>query len=120
MSSSTEEIKERLPVLEVVSSYVKLERAGQNYKARCPFQIEKTGLIIKSEKGYYDRFRGRITFPVAKAEGKIVGFSGRHFVPGVKEEGAKYINTSETLLYNKSKILYGFDKAKQSIMREDR
>ncbi|MBX4216250.1 DNA primase, partial [Candidatus Parcubacteria bacterium] len=73
--------------------------------------------MVKSEKGFYDRFRGRIVFPVGNAQGKIVGFSGRHFLPAqagvsVNEEGAKYINTPETPLYNKSKVIYGFDKAK--------
>ncbi|MEK7593795.1 MAG: DNA primase [Patescibacteria group bacterium] len=252
MSSSTEEIKERLPITDVVSSYIKLERAGANLKARCPFHNEKTpsfivspsrntyhcfgcnrggdifsfveeiegvdfkraleiladragvvlerarpelksaeqraygvleeatlffqsnlnknkealdyiksrglsdesiekwrlgyaengwrgllshlkekkyseieteyaGLIIKNDKGYYDRFRGRIIFPVANAQGKIVGFSGRHFInkDSLESDTAKYINSPETALYNKSRVLYGFDKAKQTIMRED-
>ncbi|MBX4216249.1 hypothetical protein KW797_04875 [Candidatus Parcubacteria bacterium] len=48
MSSSTEAIKERLPVVQVVSSYVKIERAGANYKARCPFHNEKTPSFIVS------------------------------------------------------------------------
>ena len=43
-------------------------------------ETEYAGLIIKNDKGYYDRFRGRIIFPVANAQGKIVGFSGRHFI----------------------------------------
>ncbi|OGZ03692.1 MAG: DNA primase [Candidatus Lloydbacteria bacterium RIFCSPHIGHO2_01_FULL_41_20] len=261
MSSPTEQIKERLPIDQVVSSYIKLERAGGNFKARCPFhnektpsfivspsrgsyhcfgcnrggdifsfvqeiegvdfkhaletladragvplpridpklksefdrlykiledateyfqnnlgnakdaldylkkrglsentieewklgyakndwrlllehlkgkkfteqEIEKVGLIVKSEPKtasggsaearYYDRFRGRIIFPLKSAQGKVVGFSGRYFVDGSTEtDSAKYINTPETTLYNKSKLLYGYDKAKQSIMKED-
>src|SRR3989344_1276515 len=261
MSSPTEQIKERLPIDQVVSSYIKLERAGGNFKARCPFhnekapsfivspsrgsyhcfgcnrggdifsfvqeivgadfkhaletladragvplpridpklksefdrlykiledateyfqnnlgnakdaldylkkrglsentieewklgyakndwrlllehlkgkkfteqEIEKVGLIVKSEPKtasggsaearYYDRFRGRVIFPLKSAQGKVVGFSGRYFVDGSTEtDSAKYINTPETTLYNKSKLLYGYDKAKQSIMKED-
>ncbi|MEK7662071.1 MAG: DNA primase [Patescibacteria group bacterium] len=251
MSSPTEQIKERLPVDQVVSSYIKLERAGVNFKARCPFHSEKTpsfivspsrntyhcfgcnrggdifsfveeiegvdfkralqiladragislpnidprlkneegglykildeaaayyeerisgnksaieylkgrglsdetifswrigyadeewrgllsrlkskkfsepemekvGLVIRSEKGFYDRFRGRIMFPLRNAQGKIVGFSGRHFAKGNSEtDTAKYINTPETPLFSKSRVLFGYDRAKQSIMRED-
>ncbi len=258
MSSSTEQIKERLPIVEALSSYIKLERAGSNYKARCPFhnektpsfivspsrntyhcfgcnrggdifsfveeiegidfkralailadragvalpridpkmksaevrayqvleeatryfesnlkasgealdylksralteetvrdwrlgyalndwqallaylkgkkffeaEIEKAGLVIKKDgksagtDGYYDRFRGRIMFPIANSQGKIVGFSGRHFVSkdNIETDTAKYINTPETPLYNKSRVLYGFDRAKRAIMQKD-
>lgn len=253
MSSTTEQIKERLPIADVVGSYIKLDRAGSNWKARCPFhnertpsfvvspsrnsyhcfgcnrggdiftfveeiegvefkealvslaeragvvlpkldprersresrayqlledatrfyeanlarndlakeylsgrglkeamisewrlgyaqndwrlllahlnnkgysdqEIEASGLVVKSDKGtsrFYDRFRGRIMFPIENSQGKIVGFSGRHFVPGVKEEGAKYINSPETPLFQKSRVLYGFSRAKQAMMRED-
>jgi len=94
---------------------------GKGYKNEI---IEKTGLIIRSEKSgpsgeniYYDRFRGRIMFPIADAQGRIVAFSGRIFkeMPGQKAESisAKYVNSPETELYNKSSILFGYDKAKQ-------
>lgn len=91
--------------------------------------IEKTGLIIKSEKrgGYYDRFRSRIMFPIADNAGRIVAFSARHFhgehplKPEIRSEEAtaKYINSPETLLYNKSRILYGYDRARQAVRRND-
>ncbi len=83
--------------------------------------LAKAGLIIKSEKGYYDRFRNRVMFPIADSQGRIVGFSGRIFdVAGASPEGtAKYVNSPETALYNKSKILFGYDKAKHSIMQKD-
>lgn len=96
-----------------------------------PEDIEKAGLAIKSQErnSWYDRFRSRIMFPVADGSGRIVGFSGRIFeeVPtrsavgtptsGLKDQsvGAKYINTPQTLIYDKSRVLYGFDKAKQEI-----
>lgn len=78
--------------------------------------LEKTGLVIKSERGYYDRFRARIMFPIANPQGKIVGFSGRAYPERTDEkDSAKYINSPETPVYNKSKILFGYDKAKRAI-----
>ena len=81
--------------------------------------LEKAGLIKKSETGsnYYDRFRGRIIFPIADSAGRIVGFSGR-ILKG-KPEDAKYLNSPETELFVKSRILYGLDKAKAEIRRRD-
>ena len=81
--------------------------------------LEKAGLIKKNETGsnYYDRFRGRIIFPIADSAGRIVGFSGR-ILKG-KPEDAKYLNSPETELFAKSKILYGLDKAKAEIRRCD-
>lgn len=71
--------------------------------------ILKTGLIIRNKSGrFYDRFRGRIMFPLKNHRGQVVGFSGRVLEKNVKE--AKYINTPETLLYHKSKMLYGFSE----------
>ncbi|MBI2108728.1 MAG: DNA primase [Parcubacteria group bacterium] len=252
MSSTVEQIKERIGIAEVVSSYVKLEKAGKTFKARCPFHTEKTpsffvspdretyhcfgcgkggdifsfveeiegldfsgalkvlaertgvsiprfnskaedtkkhlysileeatnffesqlfahkkageylkarGLTGKTAKswriGYalpewrslytflknrhftdkemadtgltntsgdkvYDRFRGRIMFPIMDASGRVVAFSGRIFneTEDDKAGAAKYINSPETSLYDKSKILYGFDKAKMAIRKED-
>ncbi len=78
---------------------------------------EKAGMIIQSTKPesrsrYYDRFRSRIMFPLSDSSGRVVAFSGRIFN---REDPAKYINSPETPLYNKSKILFGFDKAKNAI-----
>lgn len=79
--------------------------------------IETVGLAKIGEKGgMYDRFRNRIMFPIADSSGRVIGFSGRALD---KNETAKYINSPETPLYSKSKILYGFDKAKQSIRKKD-
>lgn len=78
----------------------------------------ESGLAIAGNKGIHDRFRGRVMFPVCDSSGKVVGFSGRLF-PGSNEstrEGAgKYVNSPETMLYHKSKILFGLHHAKQSI-----
>ena len=77
-------------------------------------EIEKAGMIIKSPKGFYDRFRSRIMFPISNQAGQPVGFSGRIFGDESQAMG-KYINGPQTLLYDKSRILYGFDKAKNAI-----
>ncbi len=84
---------------------------------------EKAGMIIHSAKPesrsrYYDRFRSRIMFPLSDSSGRVVAFSGRIFgeeADSGEHVAAKYINSPETPLYNKSKILYGFDKAKNAI-----
>jgi len=83
-----------------------------------PTLLDKAGLVVKSDKnqvGFYDRFRSRIMFPIMDSEGGVVGFSGRIF--GESETEAKYVNTSQTLLYDKSRVLYGFDLAKTNIRR---
>jgi DNA primase len=82
--------------------------------------IERAGLVFKTERGtYWDRFRGRIMFPIANSVGKVVGFTGR-IMPGVDESGTgKYINSPETPIFNKSKLLFGIHKTKQHI-RETR
>jgi DNA primase len=89
----------------------KLTRAGFNIS-----DIERAGLIYKTERGtYWDRFRNRIIFPLTNSFGKVVGFSGR-LVPWSKIENVgKYINSPETPIFNKSKLLFGLDKSKEGI-----
>ncbi|MFA5403628.1 MAG: DNA primase [Ignavibacteria bacterium] len=80
--------------------------------------IEKAGLIIKNEKGkYYDRFRGRLMFPIFSENDKVVGFGGRKLYDD--DQGGKYINSPETRIYNKSRILYGLNFARESIRTND-
>jgi len=248
MNSSVEQIKERLPIEEIVSSYIKLEKVGTNFKARCPFHNEKTpsffvspnrasyycfgcgakgdiftfveefegldfkgalkvlaekagislttfnkekegekeklykimeeatkffeknlaennkvleyleargleektiknfrigfvkndwrelyfylfkngfsdkeiefaGLAKRTEKGMYDRFRGRIMFPIFDSSGRIIAFSGRIFEDDNKS--AKYLNSPETIIFSKSAVLYGLNKAKESIRKNN-
>jgi len=87
-------------------------------------EAEKAGLSLKSPKSgnYYDRFRGRIVFPVFNLSSQVIGFGGR-ILPQVgkkkKEETAKYINSPGTMLYDKSRILYGLDKAGMEIRKKD-
>jgi DNA primase len=78
--------------------------------------IERAGLNFKSERGgYIDRFRGRIMFPIYNHFGKAVGFSGRILPQYDTGEMGKYINSPETPIFNKSKILYGFHKSRDFI-----
>ena len=81
--------------------------------------VERSGLNFKSDRGgYVDRFRGRIMFPIYNHFGKVVGFSGRILPELDKGESGKYINSPETPIFNKSKILYGFHKAKNYIREQ--
>ncbi len=89
-------------------------------------EIVDAGLSARSERKpgeIYDRFRGRIMFPLCDAGGKVIAFSGRFFekVEGSKEEGdpAKYVNSPETDLFKKSRVLFGYDKAKNIIRKTD-
>jgi DNA primase len=84
--------------------------------------LARAGLVVEKEKGGgYDRFRNRLMFPIAAMDGQVIGFGGRA-LPGARKEdqGAKYINTPETVLYKKSKVLYGLDLARESIRRTRR
>ncbi len=86
-------------------------------------EIEKAGLAIKSEKAqrHYDRFRGRIMFPVFDLNSQVVGFGGRVFkkVEGDQEQ-SKYINTPQTFLYDKSRTLYGLSFGKVATRKENK
>ncbi|MDO8521321.1 MAG: DNA primase [bacterium] len=86
-------------------------------------EIEKAGLTKKVEnKGYYDRFRGRVMFPIFDIGGRVVAFSGRVFGEQKTPDGAdvaKYINSPETPLYDKSATLFGYDRAKMTIRKQN-
>ena len=81
-------------------------------------EIIESGLAIKKDDHSYDRFRGRIMFPIMSSAGKPIAFGGRVF--GKDDDTAKYLNSPQTLLYDKSKVLYGLDKAKIEIRRQDK
>lgn len=79
--------------------------------------IDRAGLIKKSEKGIYDRFRARIMFPISDSSGRVIAFSGRTFGSNSDIEEAKYLNSPETPLFSKSGTFYGIDKAKLAIKK---
>ena len=83
--------------------------------------IERAGLVFKTDRGtYWDRFRQRIMFPIFNSFGKTVGFTGRIFETGeVDPKIAKYINSPETPIFNKSRLLYGLHKSKNEIRKQD-
>lgn len=75
---------------------------------------EKAGLIVKKEKGYYDRFRNRIIFPITDARGRVIGFGGR----ALDNSEPKYLNSPESPVFKKGEVLYGFYQAKESMRSE--
>ncbi len=79
--------------------------------------LEKTGLTIVKENKQFDRFKGRVIFPIHSMSGRVLGFGGRILTS--EKKAAKYVNSPESEIYHKSKVLYGIYHAKQSIAKED-
>ena len=79
--------------------------------------LEKTGLTIVKEEKQFDRFKGRVMFPIESMSGRVLGFGGRILTSDKK--AAKYLNSPESEIYHKSKVLYGIYHAKQAIAKED-
>ena len=79
-------------------------------------EIVSAGLGINGERGVYDRFRNRLIFAVKDARGDVIGFGARKLDDS--EDGPKYVNSPETILYKKSNVLYGIDKARRAIANE--
>jgi len=91
------------------------EALGQGYKLEF---LEKTGLTILREDGrHFDRFKGRVMFPIQSMSGRVLGFGGRILTNDKKV--AKYVNSPESDIYHKSKVLYGIFHAKQTIAKQD-
>jgi DNA primase len=102
-------------------------------KGYTPEEVEQAGLAIRrDEGGWYDRFRGRLIFPIRNAKGDVVGFGGRIITTETTGQSRptppdapprhpppKYINTPQTLLFDKSHVLYGLDLARDDIRRQD-
>ena len=79
--------------------------------------LEKTGLTIVKDDKNIDRFKGRVMFPILSMSGRVLGFGGR--ILKSSKNIAKYINSPESIIYYKSKVLYGIFQAKQTIVKED-
>ena len=90
------------------------EAIKQGYKLEF---LEETGLTIVKENKQFDRFKGRVMFPIQSMSGRVLGFGGRILTNDKK--AAKYLNSPESEIYHKSKVLYGIYHAKQSIAKED-
>ncbi len=83
-----------------------------------PEQLEVSGLVMKRQdgSGFFDRFRGRLMFPIHNESGKIIGFGGRALRSG---DEPKYLNSPETALYHKSHVLYNLHRAKDAVRKAD-
>ena len=90
------------------------EALGKGYKLEF---LESTGLTIAREDKPFDRFKGRVMFPIQSMSGRVLGFGGRILTNDKK--AAKYLNSPESDIYHKSKVLYGIYQAKQSIAKLD-
>ncbi|OGB75040.1 DNA primase [candidate division Kazan bacterium RIFCSPHIGHO2_01_FULL_49_10] len=88
-----------------------LERRG--YKLE---DIEKAGLLVQRARGYSDKFHHRLMFPITNASGKVVGFTGRVLNP---EDQPKYLNSPETAIFSKGRILYGLSATKEDIQAQN-
>lgn len=87
-------------------------------KGASPDLMVRAGLVSPGrDKGYYDRFRGRIIFPIFNISGKVAGFGGRALEEGDKS-GPKYLNSPETAVFDKGSMLYGLNLAREEIRRE--
>lgn len=90
------------------------EALGKGYKLEF---LESTGLTIPKEDRPFDRFKGRVMFPIQSMSGRILGFGGRILTNDKK--AAKYLNSPESEIYHKSKVLYGIFQAKQAIAKQN-
>lgn len=96
-------------------SHLMDEAIRKNYNREL---LEKTGLVVKNDEGrVYDRFRGRVIFPVHNMSGKVIAFGAR--MMGKQPNQPKYINSPETEIYHKSQVLYGLFQGKNSIRQKD-
>jgi len=89
--------------------------ASQNFTQA---EMLAAGLVTQGQRGVYDRFRGRLMWPIRDLTGSVVGFGARRL--SEKDQGPKYLNTPETALYKKSQVLYGVDLAKSEIVSRRR
>lgn len=81
--------------------------------------VERAGLVVQKEGGAgpYDRFRGRLMFPICDEQGRVIGFSGR--ILSGDEKTAKYVNSPETPIFTKGKVIFGLDKSKRAMLEAE-
>ena len=91
-----------------------MEALGKGYKLD---YLDKTGLTIVKDDKKFDRFKGRVMFPIQSMSGRVLGFGGR--ILSNDKKAAKYLNSPESEIYHKSKVLYGIFHAKQTIAKQD-
>ena len=87
-------------------------------KGYTPQELVLSGLVSEGQRGVYDRFRGRVVWPIRDTSGQVLGFGARKLYDD--DQGPKYLNTPETPVYHKSRVLYGLDLAKKAISRGKR
>lgn len=80
-------------------------------------EMTTAGLVSQGQRGVYDRFRGRVIWPIRDVTGQVIGFGARRLYDD--DQGPKYLNTPETPIYKKAQVLYGLDLAKRDISRGD-
>jgi DNA primase len=80
-------------------------------------ELSAAGLVSQGQRGVYDRFRGRLVWPIRDVTGQTIGFGARRLYDD--DKGPKYLNTPETTIYHKAQVLYGLDLAKRDISRGD-
>ena len=81
-------------------------------------ELVASGLVSQGQRGVYDRFRGRLVWPIRDITGKTIGFGARRLLDS--DQGPKYLNTPETAIYHKSTVLYGLDIARKEIASQHR
>lgn len=81
-------------------------------------ELTNSGLVSQGQRGVYDRFRGRVVWPIRDVTGQVIGFGARRLFDD--DKGPKYLNTPETTIYKKAQVLYGLDLAKRDISRDHR
>jgi DNA primase len=81
-------------------------------------ELTNAGLVSQGQRGVYDRFRGRVVWPIRDVTGQVIGFGARRLFED--DKGPKYLNTPETTIYKKAQVLYGLDLAKRDISRDHR
>ena len=81
-------------------------------------ELSSAGLVSQGQRGVYDRFRGRVVWPIRDVTGQVIGFGARRLFDD--DNGPKYLNTPETTIYKKAQVLYGLDLSKREISREHR